>query len=96
MLTGEECAAAAAAAAGAARSIGIAVVVVRRRRVGVGGAAPTGIAHHRRVGRRAVVVGRWVRVVERAHSGTAVVLVHHNDHGINITRLSISASLSLS
>jgi hypothetical protein len=52
---------------------------------GGGGAASAGVAHHGRVGRRPVVVGRRVRVVERPHPRPAVVLVHHGDHEMNMT-----------
>lgn len=62
--------------------VGVAVVVVGRRRVGVGGASAGGIAHHGRVGRRAVVVGRRVGVVECPHPRPTVVLVHHNDRRV--------------
>lgn len=46
----------------------------------MGRASSAGVAHNGRAGRRPVVVGRWVRVVECPHPGTAdVVLVHHGN-----------------
>lgn len=56
------------------------------------GASSAGVAHHGRVGRRLVVVGRRVRVVERPHPRPAVVLVHHDDHEMNMTTPTLSIS----
>lgn len=56
------------------------------------GASSAGVAHHGRVGRRPVVVGRRVRVVERPHPRPAVVLVHHGDHEMNMKNTHYASS----